>query len=83
MVRSPPGTGSTKQQLGEHVGNPEGKVFALLMLHGAGTPSPSSQDPLSHPGHTGLITKPRLDGDWMARQQKPWEVFGLGTSCGH
>lgn len=23
MVRSPPGTGSTRQQLGEHMGNPE------------------------------------------------------------
>lgn len=25
MVRSPPGTHNTKQQLGEHVGNPEGQ----------------------------------------------------------
>lgn len=41
-----PRVGSTKQQLGEHVGNPEGQgLSAWLMLCGASSPSAAPRTP--------------------------------------
>lgn len=49
MVRSPPGTGSTRQQLGEHVGNPEGQGLQPSDALWSQDPSSSSQNlPSSH-----------------------------------
>ena len=46
MVRSPPGTGSTRQQLGEHVGDPEGQ--GLRPSDALRTPLWAHRTPLPH-----------------------------------
>lgn len=62
MVRSPPGTGRTRRQLGEHMGNPEGQGLQPSDALWSQDPSSHSQNPLPPTLAQDLITRPRLDG---------------------
>lgn len=71
-MRSPPGAGSTKQQLGEHVGSPEGQGLGL-MLCGARNPPhlPRLTEPISL---TVLSSDPKAKAERVvgrAYQQNP------------
>lgn len=45
MVRSPPGTGSTRRQLGEHMGDPEGQGLQPSDALWSQDPTSRSQSP--------------------------------------
>lgn len=77
MVRSPSGTGSTRQQLGEHMGNPEGQGLRNSDALWSQNLSPGSQKPLPTPGHTHLIMGPRLDESLDGHTNRTFpKVFG-------